>query len=452
MRNKLIVFVLLLALALGFSVVSAQESPLGVDAAALEGLEIVYWHQYTGGANLDTINALIEEFNATNEYGIVVTGIAQGNYGDLRQLMTAGIASGELPDLVAGYQNDMATYWSAGRVVDLMPYYSDPVYGYSATEQADFNQGILNVNVFSEYGGAMLGWPNQISANVLSVNMGMLEALGFSEPPTTVEDFIAVACAAANSDLTGVEGQEVRGYPIKTDASNFESYAASFGGYIFDYDANQYSFTNPGALAAFQMYADLYSQGCAYIPESAFGNTDDFAFGLNPMALGSSAGIPFIIGNIDSSASGVSNWTVTTTPWTEGSRALNVFVPSLIAVSSTPEEQVATWLFVKYLASPEAMGTWISATGYFPVRLSVAADYASILPADAPQTPYLTTVNNLLADPNVTVYSSPRHPSYNTVRGLLQTAMTDVTVNGRDVMEVAAELEAASNAALAEQQ
>lgn len=450
MRKNLVLLTLMFTLLLGLGIVNAQDSALGdVDPS---GVSITYWHQYNGGAQLDTMNALVDEFNATNEWGITVEATPQGNYNEIREAVTAGIQSGELPNLVAGFQNDMATYYLAGVAVDVMPYFTDAVWGYGEEEAADFNQGVLNANVFPEYEGVMLGWPNQISANVLAVNLGMLEAAGIAEAPTTPEAFVEAACAVANAGLTGAEGQPVRGYPIKADSSNFESYAASFGGYIFDEAAGQFNFTNEGAVAAMTMYADLYAQGCAYIPDSQFGNTDDFAFGLNPMALGSTAGIPFILGNIESSASGVDNWIVTTTPWTEGNRTIQTFLPSMIVLSGTPEEQLATWLFIKYLAEPGAQGTWTANTLYFPLRLSVAAQVENLIDSSNPAYGFLVQANAILSDPEVKVYTGPRSLAYGAVRGLVSTAMTDVTSGGRPVDEVLAELEAAANQALADLQ
>lgn len=450
MHKKVLLLAVLMVLALGFGTVQAQESGLGdIDPS---GTTILYWHQYNSGVQLETMTALVDEFNATNEWGITVEAMPQGNYGDLRELITAGIQSGELPNLVAGYQNDMVAYYQAGVAVDLMPYYLDPVWGASEEDQADFNPGILSANIFAEFDGALLGWPNQISANVLAVNLGMLEQLGFSEAPRTLEEFVTVACAAAVSGLTGAEGQPVRGYPIKTDSSNFESMAAGFGGYIYDEETNQYNFTNEGAVTAMALYAQLYAQGCAYIPDTQFGNTDDFAFGLNPMALGSSAGITFTVSNIESSGSGVDNWIVTTTPWTEGNRTVQVYLPSLIALSGTPQEQLATWLFIQYLASPEAQSTWTAATLYFPLRLSVSAEVENIVDSANPAYPYVVQVSALLSDPEIRIYNAPRNAAYNVVRGLVSTAMTDVTSGGRPVEEVLLELEAAANEALADLQ
>jgi multiple sugar transport system substrate-binding protein/sn-glycerol 3-phosphate transport system substrate-binding protein len=435
--RKTVLLALLLVLA--FGVVAAQDDLSGVDPT---GAHVVYWHQYNDGPQLETMTALIQEFNETNEWGITVEGLPQGSAGDIRELMTAAIVSGELPNLAAGFQNDAASYALDGVVVDLNAYYNDPTWGYSDEEKADLNQDILNVDVFNfePFNGARLAWPNQTSALVFVVNLTMLETLGFDGPPETPEEFHDVACAAA--EMIGPADQDIQGFPIPVDSSHFESFVASMGGVIFD--GEQYVFTSEPVLATFQLFQDLYDEGCAYIPEDRFGNTADFAQGLNPMATTSTAGLPFIIN--DFAAAGIdADWIVTTTPWTEGNRTLQVFVPSIIPIASTPEQQLATWLFIKFLATPENQVRWTSATSYFPMRLSADEQLADF----EAENPYYAAADALLTDETINVYAGPQVISYGAVRGMVSEAIANVTANGMDVMEAATALNDAANAAQA---
>jgi len=410
--------------------VNAQDDPYaGVE---LDGTTIVWWHQYNGGAQLETMDALIAEFNETNEYGITVEGLNQGGYGEIREAMNAAIIAGETPNLVSGFQNDAASYFIDDAALDLNPLIASE-WGYSEDELAGKNQAILNANVFPQYDGARLAWPNQVSANVLSVNISMLAELGYEELPSSPEAFVEVACAAAAAD-------DINGYPIKPDASNFESFLAGFGGTIFDAEEGRYNFTSEAAIATLQLYADLYNNDCAYVPDSRFGNTDDFAIGLNPMALGSSAGIPFILGGM-ADAGYETEWTVTTTPYTEGNQTIQVFVPSVIVVPATPAEEVASWLFIKYLSETEQQIRWTEATSYFPIDLDAAA---SLTDFEA-ENPFFAAANALVSSPDVNVYTSPPLLSYGALRGVIGEAVADVTTNGLPVEDVAAELEEAAN-------
>ena len=87
-KTKLLVLALVLVLLTGASLALAQDSDLAnVDPS---GQNIVYWHQFSS-AQLETMTQLVEDFNANNEWGITVEALAQGNYNDIRSLMSTSI-------------------------------------------------------------------------------------------------------------------------------------------------------------------------------------------------------------------------------------------------------------------------------------------------------------------------------------------------------------------------
>ena len=410
----------------------------GVDPS---GVTVTYWHQYNSPSQLATVTGLVNAFNAGNPYGITVNAIAQGNYNDIRTAMNNASISGDLPNLVAGFNNDALSYDLDGAMVDLTPYYNDVKWGYAGDAGAEINQNIINGFRYED--GRLLGWVNQVSANVLAVNSGMLSALGFEAAPATLAQFKEVACAAATSDLTGAEGGNVQGFPIVADASQFESFVASIGGSIWAEGA--WNFTNEQSVAVLQLMADMYKEGCAYIPQERFGNTNDFARGLNPMALGSSAGIPIIMGGIESAGNVVENWTVTVTPpLAEGEKgALQLFTPGIMMGAGTPEEQLASWIFLRFFTQADVSQQWAEAMSFFPVNLTAAANLT-------PANPYFGTINDLIASDAVSIYLSPQQLSYGAIREILATGIADVTSGGLDVMEVAQRMTDDAAAALAD--
>ena len=133
MKNKLIIALLLCVLS--FGLVQAQNVIYeGVDPS---GQSVVYWHQYSDDSSqANTMSALIEEFNGSNEYGITVETIHQGSYGPIQDLMNTAILSGELPNLVAAYANAAAGWANEGVVVDINLLLNSPEWGIAAAEQA----------------------------------------------------------------------------------------------------------------------------------------------------------------------------------------------------------------------------------------------------------------------------------------------------------------------------
>lgn len=432
--RKSIVLLAVLLLALGTSLVSAQED---VDSVDPSGQTVVYWHQFSE-AQQAAMESIVNEFNSTNEWGITVEPVSQGNYNDLRDLMGAAIISGELPNLVAGYASDAASYFLDSGATDLRPYIDSATYGLTEEQRADINPGILAADTFDAepFNGAVLAWPHQNSAQVMVVNETMLAELGFDAAPTTFEEFNAIACAAA--EATGPNGEDLFGFPITGDSSEFEAFVAAHGGSI--YADGAYQFTSDPVVATLQMYKDQYDAGCYYYPDRPYGNTGDFALGLNPMAPTSTAGFTFIINDF-ANAGIEADWSVNAFPHTEGNEVVQVYVPSIILVPSTPEQQLASWLFLKYLTTPEAGAAWMGATGYFSPVYSAASLVAEDTMATPALYPYQQATTALLNNPDIRIYSSPNAVSYGTVRGLVSEAVAAVTTGGEDVQTVAERLQ-----------
>jgi multiple sugar transport system substrate-binding protein len=438
MRKFSLLVSLFVALFLVSSMVSAQDMS-NVDPS---GQNVVYWHQFSD-AQLETMTALVEGFNSTNEWGITVEAIGQGNYNDIRELMNASIVSGELPNLVAGFGSDAASYARDGAALDLMPFMNDAMWGLSEEQNADFLTGLLAPNTTDE--GELLAWPHQSSAQVLVSNMTLLNELGYDAPPASIEEFREIACASANS--VGANGEDRLGFPLTTDPSMLESFIANQGGVIFADGA--YTFTNDAVVGSLQLYADLFAEGCGYIPAERFAEQTDFGLGLVPFISTSTAGFTFVLAAFET-AGAEANLMVSTFPHAEGSEALQVFVPSIIMVGGTPEQQLASWLFLEYLISPEAGAAWSQGTGYFnPVPSTAALLTEETFPNTA-LFPYFNAANELLNNADIVKYAGPQIVSYGAVRGLVSEAIANVTSNGMTVADAAAALQAAADQALAD--
>jgi multiple sugar transport system substrate-binding protein/sn-glycerol 3-phosphate transport system substrate-binding protein len=46
--------------------------------------------------------------------------------------------------------------------------------------------------------------------------------------------------------------------------------------------------------------------------------------------------------------------------------------PRFLLLKTTPEQQLAAWLFLKWFTEPEQQARWVSTLSYFPVRASTA--------------------------------------------------------------------------------
>ena len=427
MQKKLFVLALLVVLVFSFGLVSAQDADYeDVDPT---GATVVYWHQW-GGAQLEAMDALIAEFNETNEWGITVEGVPQGGTGDVVGLVSAGITSGELPNMAAGFADTAQSWYLDGAVIALDPLFNSETWGFSEEEQADLLLDVLETNRAPAFDGLLMNWPIGISANVLSVNTVMLAEAGFDAPPATFEEFYDFACAIA-------EGEETQGFPLRTSGFDMLSFIASNGGSVFDVEANAWTFNSPEVIETLTFFQGMINDGCAYLPEgSNYANTAEFAFGINPMAVGSTAGITFINGDIEESESGV-EWVNTTTPWTEGNRSLQLFLTSVAVFNQTPEEEVASWLFLKFLSETESQAAWSTATNYLPYTVSGN----EALPEDFfTATPQIGSIADLIANPDVNVVSAPTVLSQFGIMSEFGNTI-GLIIGGADVVEAVEELQ-----------
>ena len=70
----------------------------------LSGTTIQFWHVYgEGDPRNEAMVAIVDAFNANNEYGITVEALDQGGYNDLEDKVNAGIQSGDLPQIAQAY-------------------------------------------------------------------------------------------------------------------------------------------------------------------------------------------------------------------------------------------------------------------------------------------------------------------------------------------------------------
>ena len=202
---------LLLAAALCWGYSQGEESVLqDVDPT---GVEITYWHQFTRFQQ-ETLEALVEEFNKTNQWNIRVTPEFGGRYDDLYNKMVTAIAAGRVPDLVAAYQNEAAAYQASGALVDINDYIDDPQWGLGE-ERSDYFEGFLQQDVNAQFGGARLGFPPNRSLELLYYNMDWLERMGFGGPPKNWDEFYrmyrATSSRGGSSDVTSRRGSATMG-------------------------------------------------------------------------------------------------------------------------------------------------------------------------------------------------------------------------------------------------
>lgn len=452
MRKCSIFLTLVLALALPLFAVNAQEAdfvntfdlptepaaegPLaGVDPS---GQTVVYWHQHTGSRE-EFLNAMVEEFNAGNPWGITVEASNQGSYGDIYNKMIAGIQAGEVPNLVVAYQNNSAAYFQAGGLVENMDVYvTDPTWGYNEAEVADFVPGFYTQD-YTPDGSARIGFPPNRSTEALYYNMTALQELGYDAPPASWEEFREMACAFTEQGWSGYEGDDAIGYTIRTDASYVAAATFALGGEIFEEGAFVYN--NPETIEAVQFMVDLYNEGCAELVAEQFGDQNNLTAGKALFYVGSSSGLPFIRQGVEEAFAEPFDWGMTFIPYSDVP-VQNVYGASVSIPATTPEAQLAAWLFIRWFSEPEQQAKWAEISNYFPVRFSAQEGMQAAF-EDFPQ--YGQSWELIQGETKV----EPQLASYDAIRNEVRAAFDTLLSSGGDVETALTDLTNAANEIMA---
>jgi multiple sugar transport system substrate-binding protein len=330
------------------------------------GQKVVFWHVWGTGLPNETLLAIVDEFNANNEWDITVEALDQGKYNDLEDAFNAAVQSGDLPDLVTGYTNAMANWYAVDAVVDLSPYVNDAYFGLTAEEQAAFFGGALEGGKAPD--GTLFAFPISQSANVLFYNSGWAKELGFENPPTNYAEFKAQACAAAeaNNSDDNPDNDGTGGLVLYAGASNVASFVFANGGNMLNAAGDGYDFTDQTVVDTAEFMKDLWDSGCAFATESY--PNPEFATRKALFTMSSTAGLPYQFAAFEAEDAIQDEWTIAPFPGKDGGQAVNLYGQYVAIGNTNPQRMMATWVFIKYLTSPEVQAKWIEGSAYYPTR------------------------------------------------------------------------------------
>ena len=347
----------------------------------LSGTTVQFWHVYgEGDPRNEAMLAIVDAFNANNEFGIVVEALDQGQYGDVEDKVNAGIQSGDLPQVVQAYTSALANWDLVDQVVDLDPFVHDEAYGLTEEELADIYPGVLASGLNGA--GTRLGWPISQSANAVVYNITWAQELGFDAAPTNSAEFKEQLCAAAEANLSddNPDNDGGTGMVWFPSSGNLLSIIYAFGGDIMNDDGTAYEFNTPENVAAAMYVNELRDADCTFETES-YPNPEQ-AQRLALVTLSSTSGLKYY-GYAFSDAENEDEWGFLPFLGPDGGLGTNAYTQTVGVLRSTPEQEMASWLFIKHLTSAENQAAWIEASGYLPTHFSTAAmlaDYIAAVP------------------------------------------------------------------------
>jgi len=402
------------------------------------GQTVTFWHPF-GGDRQVFLEKIINEFNRNNEWDITVFQESKNGYGDLFLNMLAASGSGESPGILLAYQTHAAAYHQINGIIELSSLINNEKWGLSKVEKEDFFQGVYNQDIFPIYEWARLGFPFQRSTDVLYYNLDWLAELGFQDPPTQPEDFKKMACAA-DTPFSKALGENSQGYYFYIDSTRFSSWVFAFGGKLFNPDTNQFTYNDPSNIEVLDFFQDLIDSGCAIPISNRQTAQAAFSDGTLLFMVDSSYHISSIDNLVDK-GSGF-NWSISALPTKQEEPVQNIFGASMSIPRTTPETELAAWIFIKYLTGSDVQAQWVRNFPYLSVRRS-AVDPLSEFFGSNPR----SRIGYDLLDFGIT---EPSLPGYDLIRQDLELAI-EAIFNGSEVGKTLDSLSANANKILAMQ-
>ena len=345
--------------------VTPMPAHLQVNPEKLRGLTIEFWHPWNGNA-AQTFADLVYEFNTTNLWGIYVEPVAAGGAGGMYDgINTLLIEQEALPHVVAApIEQLLAWQQEENIVIDLNPYIYSTEYGLTSDQLNDFQPVFWQQD---QVDGRQLGIPAQRTTRVLFYNQSWAKELGFETAPATSVEFQAQSCAAAQANLDDEDrlNDGLGGYITNIDPLTTLSWMLAFEADIPDLDFEAYSFNSDEMEAMFTFQRSLFDEGCAWnsrLPEpyDYFANRQTLFYSGTLQDLTTQAQTNRRLGNPD-------QWIILPFPGPKGSQTILTYGPSFGILAASPEEQLAAWLFIRWLAVPRNQVDLVESTNALPV-------------------------------------------------------------------------------------
>ena len=406
----------------------AAQANFQVPEGGYDGSEVTIKFYSTMGSNLvEVLNTYIAEFNKLYP-NIHIEHSSVGSYDDVRDQISTEITVGNQPNIAYCYPDHVALYNLAKAVVQMDNLIdsditvtradgSTEILGLTDEQKADFIEGYYNEG--RQFGdNLMYTLPLSKSTEVLYYNKTFFEEHGLT-PPETWEKMEALC-----SEIKEIDPQSIPlGYD--SEANWFITMCEQGGTPYTSASGDHYLFNDPANKAFVKLFREWYQMG--YLTtQTLYGSYTSGLFvsedGIRSyMSIGSSAGAkhqrpkknaegeyPFEVG-------------ITTIPQLNADNKKVISQgPSLcVFQKENPQEVIASWLFVKYLATNvEFQAEFSMASGYVPVLKSVGANpvYADFI-SKADGGDYISALSaKVCLDQESAYYTSPAFNGSSTAR------------------------------------
>lgn len=381
---------------------------------------VEFWHGM-GGPQGETVNALVEDFNKSQEKYRVL-GLYQGRYDALNQKLIASLYAGRSPAAAQMYPSWTNRFYRYGYLKPVSEFdAADDTWG--EAEIRDFYPIMIEENTVP---GREAGEPTLVtlpfnkSVYVLYINQTRLEAAGYTEGPKTWDEFIEMAEKLTTRDAAGAI--TTYGFASRPYIEDLTVQAMSANTQLLDEASGKALLETEPVNAAFHFLKRLVGgEGdttVGYVETDYLSNV--FGAGRIAMYISSTASFNFN----DQQVGSKFIWRAYPVPGRDANtpgRTLSQGTNIGIFGSVPEEEQQGAWEFLKFLTSPEVSARWAKRTGYMPIRKSSSAlpEFAKHLETDISYRNAVSTLERSAYEPRMMYWESIRSQMSRQVESVL---------------------------------
>jgi ABC-type glycerol-3-phosphate transport system substrate-binding protein len=384
-------------------------------------VEIDFWH-IQATIYGEAVHEIVEQFNEEYEGKIKVNETFQGMYDELNKKIGASLAGGGLPNVSMAYESDTLEYMKADQVKELDEFISSEKYGYTEEGLSDINEGVLARQQIPQYDGKTMSWIHGNSSMGTYYNKDILSEAGIDKPAETWKEFEQQALDIY--EKTGVPALAVNPNGL---GGNFGIWLRTYGIEPLALDGSMVDYGNEHAVELLGIIKNLVDKGAIYYAEDT---EQEFTNGRAAMEISttarSSTKIELIQDTID--------WGIALIPQGDlNKKSTGLWGGNHIMFKSTPEKELASWVFMKYFASAKAQAIYASKTGYFPaVKSALDTELLSENFAANPQK--LDAFENVFPFARITAPSAASRPINDAVSEAISGALNN-TISVEDAVK-----------------
>lgn len=335
---------------------------LDISDAQLQGTEISFAHQWTGETAL-AVEKLVSQFNRTNSWGIKVNVDAPGGYFALDEALNQQIADDAVPHLLALSPELLFIHKNELHWADVASYANDPVWGMTEAAFADIPASYL---LWMNGGNVLAGLPAAPTLQVLIYNQSWARELGYDAPPQTLKEIEEQSCAALRANnFDNIQTNDGFGSLLfRQSPWHWLGLYAGFGAQIPSTNQTVLRFNTPEGEAAFTGLKSLYTKcpwtGDRLLPHQYFSERLTLIYPADLSEV-------MALAAISAQQAWDDAWLVLPYPSQTGQPISLLASPIYAIPLSDRVTQLASWLFMRWMVSPEAQNQFVRAAGSLPV-------------------------------------------------------------------------------------